>query len=154
MSSAVDIALARVSSAREEGFKPYPYDDATGVRVHAPKGNLTIGYGFNLDAPRSQGFWLSALRSELSDLDVKFAPFPWYQAANDARRSVFLDIAFNQGELGLMHYPHMLAGAAEGDWPEAAAQCSVKPTEPPGVIARYKRLSDILLSGVDSSYVP
>lgn len=150
MSQAVDIALRRIASAREEGFKPYPYDDATGLRVHAPTGNITIGYGFNCDAPRSTCFWRNVLSMELSQIDLDLVPFPWYQIANDARRSVFIDIAFNQGVNGLMHYPSMLHYASVGDWVNCSAECTVKPTEPPGVIARYKRLSDILLAGVEN----
>ena len=149
MSLAVDLAAKRISSAREEGFRPYPYDDATGLRVHAPKGNITEGYGFNCDAPRPASFWFALLQQEVAQLDADLSQFSWYSGANDVRRSVFLDIAFNQGLVGLMHYPSMIHYASIGDWTNSAAECTVKPDSPPGVIARYKQLSDLLLCGVE-----
>ena len=43
----LDRALAILRD--DEGVRPHAYDDATGERVRAPKGHLTIGCGINLD---------------------------------------------------------------------------------------------------------
>lgn len=155
MNLAIEMALRRICSALEEGFRRYPYDDATGLRVRAPDGNITWLYGCNLDTEGTPELGQTIVRWKLYRLYGSLMERPWFAATEaPARQSVFLDIAFNQGLGGLLDYPSMIHYALLGDWVNAAAQCSVKPDEPPGVIARYKRLSDILLSGVDSSYVP
>lgn len=151
MSIAVDIAVARISLPTEEGFRAYPYDDATGLRVHAPRGNVTVAYGYNLDAGTSQELGKVILAWFLNNLEELLLPRAWYAKANAARKSVFLDIGFNEGLHGLLDFPSMIHYASVDDWVNASAQCSVRPTEPPGVIARYKRLADILLSGVDNA---
>jgi GH24 family phage-related lysozyme (muramidase) len=148
--SAIDIAAKRISSTREEGLKLYPYDDKTGLRVTAPVGHISIGFGCNLDVQRSEAFWMKVLCADLATLDNLLLSRAWYSGASDVRQSVFLDIAYNQGLGGLLDYTFMIHYASIGDWPKAAIECSVKPSEPPGVIARYKRLSDILLTGVDN----
>lgn len=154
MSLSIDMALQRICSAREEGFRRFPYDDATGIRVRAPQGHVTWLYGCNLDTEGTPELGQSIVRFKLTKLQGDLALRPWYTDANDARQSVFLDIAFNQGLGGLLDYPSMIHFASVGDWTNASVQCSVKPESPAGVIARYKYLADILLSGVDRNYVP
>ena len=43
-----DQILAENFIIKHEGFSYFAYDDETGLRVKAPKGNLTIGHGINL----------------------------------------------------------------------------------------------------------
>lgn len=154
MSAAVEIALHRVIQPNEEGFRAYPYDDATSLRVRAPKGHITWLYGCDLDTEGTPALGVVVARFKLETLEQSLAPRDWFAGANDPRKSVFLDIAFNQGLHGLLDYPSMIHYASLGDWVNAAVQCSVKPDSLPGVVARYKRLSDILLSGVDTSWAP
>ena len=44
-----ELALEMLRSDGQEGVRRHAYDDATGKRVRAPEGNLTIGCGINLD---------------------------------------------------------------------------------------------------------
>jgi hypothetical protein len=148
--TAVDIAAERISQPTEEGFEPFPYDDATRLRVRAPVGNLTWLYGCNLDTEGSQELGQLILGWKLGKLAGQLIGYSWYTAANDARKSVFLDIAFNQGLHGLLGYPSMLHYASVSDWANASAQCTVKSSEPEGVKARYRALAAILSSGVIS----
>ena len=47
----IDVLDRAVDILRDdEGVRRYPYDDATGRTVHAPRGNVTIGVGINLEA--------------------------------------------------------------------------------------------------------
>lgn len=151
MNTAIEIALARICSQAEEGFKQYPYDDKTGLRVRAPQGHLTWLYGCNLDTEGTPELGKAFVQIKLGKLEDLLLPRAWYSQANEPRKSVFLDIAFNQGLHGLLDYPSMIHFASLGDWSSAARECTVNPDEPPGVIARYKRLADILLSGVETS---
>jgi lysozyme len=138
----------------EEGFRAFPYDDATGLRVKAPKGNITVGFGYNLDAGITLDVALYLCTNRVSRIQLIISTNAWYSGANAARQSVFLDIAFNQGVNGLLKYPHMLACATEGDWAGAAAQCTVSPSEPVSVQDRYRALASILESGTDPAYTP
>jgi lysozyme len=48
--------------------------------------------------------------------------YQWYLQADDNRRSVFLDVAFNAGVHGLLGFASMLHYAEAEDWRNAAAQ--------------------------------
>lgn len=142
---AINLVLARLPV--EEGRKPFAYNDATGKRVTCkPGGNLSIGEGINLEeglAPE-EITWLTTNR--ITILDAKMQPYQWYQNANDARKSVFLDVAFNQGFADLLHYPHMLACATSNDWEGSADNLTDK--DPSIDKSRYAPLRAILSSGV------
>jgi lysozyme len=132
--TAVDIALPRLQT--EEGFRTLPYKDT--------QGHVSIGFGFNVDSGISKYAAAALLNAQVTELDTVLQGFPWYQAANDVRKSVFLDIAFNDGLHGLLAFPQMLAAAARDDWEEAAAQCAVKQPE---LAPRYAALARLLLAG-------
>lgn len=132
--SAIDLVLPRLET--EEGFRTLIYKDT--------RGHSTIGYGFNLDAGISKYAAAELLRAQLTELEAVLTGYVWYQTANDVRKSVFLDIAFNSGLGGLLHFPHMLAAAVRGDWETAAKECQV--TEPE-LAARYAVLAKLLREG-------
>ncbi len=132
--SAVDLALPRLKT--EEGFRATKYTDT--------QGHLSIGYGFNVDAGISQsaaGALLLAMAQERHD---GLLAYPWYSGLDPVRQSVCLDIAFNNGTNGLLHFPHMIAALAKGDWATAAAECKVINPELAG---RYAALAQLLLTG-------
>lgn len=133
--TAIDIALPRLQT--EEGFRALPYKDT--------EGHTTLGYGLNVDAGISKYAAGALLKAQLTELDTTLASFRWYQAANDVRKSVFIDIAFNDGVHGLLGFPHMLSAAATGDWEVASAQCHVTNPE---LLGRYETLAHLLLTGV------
>jgi|SRR5208282_5662516 len=141
--SAVEVLEARLGM--EEGERILPYDDATGLTVRAPKGNLSWGIGFNLMACGSHGLFLVMRNYLIGQLDQALQSYGWYTGSGDARGSVFLDIAYNGGLHDLLNYPHMLAAAALGDWPTAAANCTDK--DPKLDASRYAPLRKILLTG-------
>ena len=139
--TAVDVLLERLTG--EEGEKLYPYDDATGARVRAPKGHISWGRGFNLDACGSPGLFAVMERYLISQIDAQLQKYPWY-AIDDVRASVLLDIAYNGGVEGLLHFPRMLAAIARQDWASAATECHV---ENPELAGRYQKLAQLLLIG-------
>lgn len=142
--SAISVFLAR--KTREEGDKLLPYDDATGKPVKAPVGNLSWGRGYNLMKCGSEGLFDVMDNYLVGELDRQLQTYTWYAQSGDVRASVFLDIAFNGGLHDLLGYPHMIAAAARGDWPEAAAQCTEK--NPSLDASRYAPLRQLLLTGV------
>jgi GH24 family phage-related lysozyme (muramidase) len=141
--TAVDITYARLNL--EEGRRPFAYDDSTGKRVTCqPQGNLSVAVGVNLEVglDNEEIDWLS--RHRLGKLEVVLLSYQWYRGLDPARQSVLLDVAFNQGVGGLLHYVHMLAAIQEQDWKQAAIECH---TADPRLDKRYADLAKILLSG-------
>lgn len=141
--TAIDLAYARLNL--EEGRRPFAYNDATGKRVTCqPGGNLSIAVGVNLEIglDNDEIDWLSKHR--LEKVDNQLNAYVWYRGLDPARQSVLLDIAFNQGTNGLLHYPHMLAAIQTQDWKTAAMECHAAD---PRLDKRYADLAKILLSG-------
>lgn len=142
--NAVDILVGRLT--REEGERLLPYDDATGLLVRAPKGNLTWGRGFNIMQCGSKGLFDVIERFLIEGCERSLQSYEWYRQADPVRQSVFLDIAYNGGVGGLLHYPHMLAAASAGDWVAAAEECRV--ADPKLDASRYAPLRQLLKQGV------
>lgn len=151
----VEMAIQRIASPTEEGFRREPYWDKTQEAiVPGDKGNPTWLYGCNLATSGSRELGKLVLRYQVTkNCYQPLIGRNWFMAINDARKSVCLDIAFNQGMHGLLDYPHMIAALADQNYPEAAAQCTVSPSSLPGVIKRYAALAEILRTGTDPGYV-
>src|SRR3990167_7819908 len=100
---------------RDEGCRLTVYLDSRGVP--------TIGWGRNLrDKGISQKEADAMLKSDLADVTKAVtARWPWMKALDDARRAVFLNMAYNLGVQGLGGFVHALAAAERGDYPIAAA---------------------------------
>lgn len=142
--AAVSLCVARLTS--EEGFRQYPYDDATGERVHAPVGNLTWLYGLNLDAIGNPALGHAIIALIVDDRDFSLSVYSWYLNASTLRQSVLLDMAFNLGVAGLVHgYPKMIAAMTAGDWTTAAAECKVADVRLDA--SRYAPLRQLLTQG-------
>lgn len=107
----------------QEGVVYHAYDDATGLRVKAPKGHITIGCGFNLDA--------KDISPAVSDLMLEENIHDWvsgYQKSidffdklSDVRQAALISIAHNCGMHGALEFKSMLNFLKNGKYPEAAA---------------------------------
>lgn len=137
--SAVDVALPRV--ATEEGYRTMKYLDQAG--------NETIGIGFNIGAGISRFAATALARAQLLERDQALQAYNWYRACDPVRQSVLLDMAFNTGIGGLLHYPLMLAAipgaVASGNWQPVADQCHDKDAALDQ--SRYAPLRQILITG-------
>jgi GH24 family phage-related lysozyme (muramidase) len=147
MSAASDITAARIIRDNEEGFEANVYDDATGMGI-AVTGQPTIGYGTRC-RQWSKPFSAAVMSLDLSmNREANLLQKAWYLGCDDVRRSVLLEIDYNQGESGFLNgYPNLIAAVAAEDWPRAKAECTVINEN---VKARYARLGQILLTGVDA----
>jgi lysozyme len=110
MSVASDLVAARLP--REEGERGMPYKDSKGLD--------TIGIGTLLPLTHEECVMLAAGR--LAKKEAELVPYSWYTALNDARKSVFLDLAFNMGTDKLLHFVQTLAAVQRGDWQTAHDQ--------------------------------
>jgi GH24 family phage-related lysozyme (muramidase) len=133
--SAVDIAVARLKV--EEGFRSKPYTDT--------RGYVTLGYGFNTSAGISEYAASALLVAQVQELDRSLHTFVWYGTLNDARQSVCIDIALNEGLYGFVNnWPRLIQALTVEDWEGAQAECHTSTTEDE---ARYEQLGQILLTG-------
>ena len=146
MSNASDICAARIVRTNCEGFRSDVYDDATGAPIEC-QGQPTVGYGCRC-RQWSQAFALKVLSLQLEEFEEPLLQYSWYIGCNDARRSALLEIAFNDGDSGLIKgWPHLIAAVSQDNWLQAQAQCH--PADPRQK-ARYDRIGQILLTGVDA----
>ena len=144
MSAALDLFWARAPG--EEGRKPFAYNDATGKRVTCkPEGNLSIGVGINLETglDAEEMEWLFRHRAGI--IEQALLKFAWYTGTDPVRQSVVLDIGYNEGLQGLLHFPHLIAAISIKDWPTASSECRV--ADPKLDAQRYAPLRALLLSG-------
>jgi GH24 family phage-related lysozyme (muramidase) len=104
----------------DEGLHSRPYDDATGKRIKAPKGNVTIGIGHNLDALPlplviiSKLLQIDAERAELSARKV--LGFLHWESLSTNRRLALINLAFSVGESGLAGFVNMLEAIRKHAW--------------------------------------
>ncbi len=142
----VDIASKRLLT--EEGVRRFAYDDSTGKQVTCkPKGNLTIGVGLNLENGLDDEDVSYHLQKSLRKIVKEISGYAWYQKCDPVRKSVLIDVAFNQGTTGLLHYVHMLSAILKSDWETASSECAV--ADPKLDMSRYKPLRELMLVGGD-----
>jgi|HubBroStandDraft_6_1064221.scaffolds.fasta_scaffold225558_3 lysozyme len=135
--SAVDLAIARLKT--DEGFRATKYLDSVG--------KLTIGYGFNIDAGITQTAAEALLSAQTAALAKTLATYWWAAGLDDARLSVVVEMAFNDGLNGLLHFPLMLGAIGRKDWQSAHDEC-LNSDAAHMLPTRYNALAQILLTGV------
>lgn len=133
----LDIATVRLMG--DEGWRELPYKDSVGV--------MTYGYGFNLQQPLPKPLGNVMLNWWVQDLDKKLAGYYWYPPLDDLRKSVMIDVAYNVGLQGLLHFPKMISALSRKDWVEAAKELLDSDAARLNV-ARYKRLAAVIEKGV------
>lgn len=121
MDTAVGLCAARLKG--EEGVRRFAYNDATGARVSClPGGRLTIGIGVNLETGLDDAEITMLTEHRLTVTEEQIAGFQWYKFTDVTRQSVLLDLAFNLGVTGLLHFPRMLAAVLAKDWGTASEE--------------------------------
>lgn len=106
---------------KEEGYRQFAYDDATGERVKAPKGNLTIGIGFNLDAgcPLDLARMIAFYFVDKCQLKLS-QTISFFNDLDQVRQAILVDMAFNMGADDVIKFKNTLADLATRNYKEAA----------------------------------
>jgi len=100
---------------RDEGVRYRPYRDTRGF--------LTVGVGRNLDAvPFSKDEVTLMLENDVRDKVEGLKQFAWFAALDPVRQGAVVNMAFNLGLSGLLHFPHMLAALGKQDYETAATE--------------------------------
>jgi len=130
---------------RDEGVRYVPYQDSLGY--------WTCGVGHKLSgAPVSMDPVSDEQVNQWLDADILtaqegLAPYHWYQIQDEVRRAACVNMAFNLGVHGLLHFPHMLAALDINDW-ETAAEEMADSLWAKQVGERAKRLETQILTGI------
>lgn len=98
---------------RHEGYRNRPYEDTTG--------NLTIGYGRNLD---SHGIHKDEaelmLQNDIVKAIERLERYPWWEELGEARQRALADMIFNLGSAGFAGFKRMIAAISRCDYDTAA----------------------------------
>jgi lysozyme len=100
---------------RDEGSRPKVYLDTAGIP--------TIGVGRNLrDVGLSQSEIEMLLSNDIARVEASLAIYPWFTVLDPVRQAAVMNMAFNLGVSGLLHFPHMLSALDKQDWTTAASE--------------------------------
>ena len=127
------------ASSADEGWRAHPYRDT--------EGNLTVGFGTNLDAGLVPAQGECMLVVSINDDEALLrAKWPPYQALSSSVRAALLDMAYNLGVDGVLRFEDMLGALEIGDYGTAAddALDSVWARKRPD---RAERLAAIIRAG-------
>jgi lysozyme len=108
-----------------EALRLRAYDDATGRELRPGdtlRGNLTIGVGRNLTAngistQEAYVLLLNDVNAAIGDLARNL---PWFDALDEVRQAVLIDMCFNLGWARLAQFDRTLDAIADGRYSEAA----------------------------------
>jgi len=134
----IDYVTPRLKT--EEGFRAKAYKD-----IH---GFTTIGYGFCVDQGITQFAAAALLQAQIQERDQALQAYIWYKNLDPVRQSVIVDISFNVGVEGLLHFPNMIMALTRKDW-SGAEQELLNSEVAHELVERYDALANILLTGVD-----
>jgi lysozyme len=110
---------------RDEGFRGFVYDDATGQPIASGvmvRGNPTIGYGWNLAGnsltiPHAKIILGWHVDDVTESVD---ASYPWVQGLSDARQRAVMNMVFNLGMNTFSSFRQFLGLLKSGDYAGAA----------------------------------
>lgn len=128
--AALDLTRLRAELERDEGWREFVYDDATGepiVRGSVVQGYPTIGTGFCISADRGRPLpkeiadrWLDQIIAETCvALDYRI---PWWREQPGEVQRALVSMAYQLGVSGLLNFRRMLAALQRGDRYEAAIE--------------------------------
>lgn len=136
-----DLPKFRKQLIHHEGLRLKPYDDQVG--------KTTIGVGRNLDdVGISLDEAMFMLDHDIGDRVAFFDGIPWFDGLDDVRQRVVLDMAFQLGRGGFMHFVETIDHILAGDF--AAAADSMKNSKwAKQTPVRCEALSTMMRTGQD-----
>jgi lysozyme len=138
-----------------EGYEQFPYDDATGKRVHADIGNVTVGIGFNLE---NGGFSLAECKTILSMrlsliVNQLTQDLPFFAQLDEIRQAALIDMAYNMGISGLLEFKATLEALSHQDYETAAKDIANSLWASEVGAERFNDITTMIRKGYWPSYV-
>lgn len=121
----MDLSKLVTELQKDEGFRPYVYDDANGKPVipgYTMVGHPTIGYGWALDKDLcSQELGGLILNYQASDSYSRLLKdIPWLSGKPESIQRALANIAFNIGVQGLLRFYVFVSLIQQGRYTDAA----------------------------------
>lgn len=132
---------------KDEEFRQFPYDDATGKTVNLPHSDLTIGIGLNLETSgieRNEALYL--LRNRVEKLERRLIVLTFWKDLDIVRKTVLISMAFNLGMNGLLKFKNMLRAIEERDFNRAADEI-IDSNAAKQLQTRYQRFAKMMRTG-------
>jgi lysozyme len=99
---------------RDEGVRYTLYKDSVGID--------TFGTGFTFPIDDAENDFI--LQHRIDKISAALAGYDWFRSLDGVRQAVLMNMAYNLGVSGLLHFPHFLAALSKQDWAGAAAEMS------------------------------
>jgi lysozyme len=109
----------------DEGKTSRPYDDASGKRITAPRGNVTIGIGRNLDANPLSDEAIDHLFAEDISEALRGAATIFgedFNAFSEPRQVAIVCLIFQLGLSKFLGFKETIKAIKAGDWGKAVVQ--------------------------------
>lgn len=106
----------------EEAYRQFSYDDATGLTIRAPVGNITIGIGWNIQAngcPKEIAEFAAMYFVRKADERLT-RRIPFYDALDEPTKVALCDMAYNMGVDNVLEFKNMLEALRRDDRKTAA----------------------------------
>ena len=125
---AKDYLLKRLDG--EEGFRALAYDDATGLPVKAPVGNVTVGFGLNIQNGRgikpNEAEFIAC--NIIDECYLKLSKdLPYFENLDEPRKVVLIDMGFNMGPDGVESFHNTLNLISGGFYKMLLLKCGKVP---------------------------
>lgn len=142
----INLDKARRMLLRDEGSRPYPYDDASGKFIYGT-GRVTVGIGRNLEAnPLSDIAIDLLLLEDLTRAEAgarRILGNSNFQALTENRKLAVINLVFNLGEDGFSKFSTTIKFLKERDY-ESAALNLLKSKYATQVKTRANRVSEMI----------
>lgn len=119
---------AEYISLKEGGFRPYVYDDATGLRVvpgYTMVGHPTVATGRALDTAgvsRAENDLMLGNDIAEATLDLHMLLQTAFDEAPEPRKAALVSMRFQLGPKGFREFHEMIEAIRLGDWPGAGQE--------------------------------
>jgi lysozyme len=124
---------------QNEGYRSKPYT--------CTAGNLTVGYGCNLDAGIDKELANIIFQYQISKVEDFLVCFAFWYNINSARQTVLADMCFQMGRAGFNRFKKMVAALHNGDFEKAADEILDSKYARDDTPARANRNAEIMRSG-------
>lgn len=125
---------------RHEGLSTKPY--------YCTAGKLTIGYGRNLENGITEAEADYLFQNDLKKAKAGAETFLAYQAINEVRREVLIEMVFQMGVRGVSKFKRFLQAAYMHEWAEAAEEMLDSKWAREDSPERARELAKLFLRGV------
>lgn len=109
---------------RQEGYKKFLYDDATGKPLlDTSEGKTTVGYGWNIEAGIEPELAEIILRYFMQKADSTcILAFDWYSNLSPARQEVVCNMVYNMGLDKFKQFKNTIQYIAKGEFDIASRE--------------------------------